>query len=414
MGSFPSSNKGQRVSSGIAGRMFGRMESLDNFSLVHPCIDNWLSEVAESEATDKSYRSKLDYFVEYCQSQGKEFFRIVDDFRELKFKHSIAKEVFIEEWEDMIRGFKTWMKRQPDRFASLHQQSILTVLRSFMNYWRVPINVELPRHAFVTYHNRDIKKDEIRLILNRASTRDKVIFLMLAESGMRPETICSLKYWQLKEDFEAKRVPMRILMPASELKDAVGDRWTFIGEDGFTILSEYLATRSPLGDDDNVFLPERQCKDESGFDAVSVSAKFGKIVRSLNIAQSFGRGKPSKIRLYSLRKYFRNNMNVDYGYREFWMAHTIYSDAHYISRDVEQHRKLYSEGYKHLRVYSANPENMIEVYSKLEDTQTENKQMRDLLTSVAPILELLKDIDVAQSKRFLEMVKDKRERSGLS
>ena len=45
---------------------------------------------------------------------------------------------------------------------------------------------------------------------------------------------------------------MRILTPAETLKDHVGDRWSFIGEDGEKALREYLKPRMPLKDQDYV------------------------------------------------------------------------------------------------------------------------------------------------------------------
>jgi hypothetical protein len=70
---------------------------------------------------------------------------------------------------------------------------------------------------------------------------------------------------------------------------------------------------------------------------------------------SKGKGKPRQLRLYCLRKYFRNNIKVESAYREFWMCHSFGVDEHYLSRDVEKHREKYAEGYESLRVFEATP-----------------------------------------------------------
>lgn len=138
----------------------------------------------------------------------------------------------------------------------------------------------MPKRACVVYHNRDLTRDEIRQILTFASPRYRVIWLIMAESGMRAETAVNLRYWQIKEDFEAKRIPMRIILPSSSLKDHVGDRFTFIGEDGFQELSEYLKRRLPLKDDDYVFASEKAGKVKGEqFSVASLSVKFNRIVR---------------------------------------------------------------------------------------------------------------------------------------
>jgi hypothetical protein len=106
------------------------------------------------------------------------------------------------------------------------------VIRSFFKFYKIPLDVELPRRIWVRYHNRDLSKDQIRQILARATPRDRTIFLVMAESGLRAQTTLSLRYWQIREDFEKNVVPMRIETPAETLKDHVGDRWSFTGEDG--------------------------------------------------------------------------------------------------------------------------------------------------------------------------------------
>jgi integrase len=152
-------------------------------------------------------------------------------------------------------------------------------------------------------------REELRQILTFASPRDRVIWLVMAESGMRAETAVGLRYWQMKEDFEARRIPMRIILPSESLKDHVGDRFTFIGEDGFKELSEYLRGRLPLKDDDYVFASEKAGKVKGEqFSVASLSVKFNRLVQKLGLDKPRGH-KPKSLRMHSLRKYFRNQCN---------------------------------------------------------------------------------------------------------
>ena len=86
--------------------------------------------------------------------------------------------------------------------------------------------------------------------------RNRAAWLMLAESGLRPDTVTNIRWWWIREDFQAERMPMRINIPQQFVKDKVGDRWSFIGEDGFRALKEYLKPRLPFQDDDYVFVRE--------------------------------------------------------------------------------------------------------------------------------------------------------------
>ena len=138
--------------------------------------------------------------------------------------------------------------------------------------------------AFVAHHNRDLTKEQIRKILSKASQRDTTIFLLMAESGLGSNTVVNLKYWQIKEEYEKGIVPLRILTPASEIKDHTGDRWSFIGEDGVKKLREYLDPRMPLKDQNYVFATEKpsRVKGEQ-FTEASLSTIFRRITEHLKM-----------------------------------------------------------------------------------------------------------------------------------
>lgn len=343
-------------------------------------VEDWLSAKAESPKTRKGYSFCWFHFKEFCSSRGKNADKLVEDYRQAKYQGEVLKEQWIEEWQDLVRTFPAWLK---PRYASLTQKLFLTVVKSYMKFWKIPVDVDLPKHACVTFHNRDLKKAELKQILTFASPRDRVIWGVMAESGMRADTAVNLQYWQIKEDFEAEKVPMKLLLPSSVLKDHVGDRWTFIGEDGFRELSEYLKKRLPLENDAYVFLSEKAGKVKGEqFSPASLSVKFNDLVQRIGIDKSRGKreeGKAPKlkeIRLHGLRKYFRNNMKADSSYIAFWMGHSLGTDAHYISRDIEEHRKRYAEGYPSLKVSGVTTESLAAFSDLLTEKDAEIKELR--------------------------------------
>jgi len=358
-----------------------------------PCqkLEDWLFARCESHKTRESYMFYWQNFVEFCKQRGLNAYNIVDDYRTVKYQDVYKREKFLEKWQDTIRAFCTWLKRKG--FAPLTIKNHLAVLRSFFGYWDIPLKVLLPKHSYVVYHNRDLTKDEVRQILNFASPRDRVMWLVMAESGMRVGTLVNLKYWQIKEDFEAERIPMKILLPSESLKDHVGDRWTFIGEDGYRELRNYLERRLPLDDDDYVFASEKQGRVKGKqFTGASLSVKFNRLVQKLGLDKSLGKRKPKKIRLHGLRKFFRNNMKADSSYVKFWMGHSLGTDAHYISRDVEEHRKRYAEGYKFLRIYEPSAETIFELSEKLRQRDREVQQLREQMEKMQAKYEEIKDL----------------------
>jgi len=316
-------------------------------------VEDWIAARCESSKSERGYREEIEEFAEFCEVRGKDFYRIVEEWRTAKRLGEADKDEFVDQWSDLVRAFTPIIRK---KYAPLTVKNYLTVVKSFMGFWKVPVDVELPKRACVIYHNRDLKREEVRQILTFASPRDRVIWLLMVESGMRPDTAVNLKYWQIKDDFEAARVPMRILMPAATIKDRVGDRWTFIGEDGFRELKEYLKGRGPLKDDDYIFGSERKgrVKGEQ-FTEASLSVKFNRVAKKLGLVEGKSSKGPNPVRMYGLRKYFRNNLKSEEAYRKWWFGHSLGSDEHYISRDPETHRQKYQEGYPHLRIFDIEP-----------------------------------------------------------
>jgi hypothetical protein len=369
-------------------------------------VQDWLSARAEAPKTKLGYEQGLAIFVEFCRARGKDFLKVVEEWRAARIAGVQAQDVFTDEWTDIVRSFSAHIK--PD-YAPLTVKNRLVAVKSFLHYWRVAVDVELPKRACVIYHNRDLTREEVRQVLTHASPRDRVIWLVMVEAGMRGQTAVDLKYWQIKEDFEKGVTPMRIMLPAAALKDHVGDRWTFIGEDGAGELKEYLKPRLPLKDDDYVFASERQgrVKGEQ-FSAASLSVKFNRVTHKLRMDQSRD-GKPKSVRMHGLRKYFRNNMKAEEAYREFWMGHSLGVDAHYITRDPEVHRREYARGYEHLRIFEPSIDSLAELrqdlLQKLQKKDQEMDQLRkqneDLADEVETIRRYLRKMPKADVARLV-------------
>jgi|GEM_PF-5987987 len=99
---------------------------------------------------------------------------------------------------------------------------------------------------------------------------------------------------------------------------------------------------------------------------MTFSREFNQIVTALKMVVR-EKGKPAPIRLYNLRKYFRNNLKMDIDYKEFLMGHKRGSDDSYISRDRELYRELYAKGYQSLRIYNPESIETSEAFQKLEE-----------------------------------------------
>ena len=348
-----------------------------------------MSKSCESPRSRKKYEEAIRQFQTYV----KEHYHVNIEnlkqlYREAKYKGEVEREKFLDQFKDIIDSFSCYIKTLD--YSPMNEARVLATIRSYCHKscGMKDLEVESPKHVYPKYHNRDITKEEIRKILEHASIRDKLFFLMMCESGLRPDTLVNLRYRHIKEDYEAKRTPMKIDLPSNILKDRVSARFTFIGEDSVKLLREYLSLRPSMKDDDPIFLAERG-EEKIGMEALS--NKFGRIILKLGLCStSEGKGKPKELRLYSLRKYFSNNMRCDSTFREYWMCHSNVTD-HYISRDVARHREEYTKGYPSLRIFDTSFVDLGDLTAQLRNKDSEIKELKEQLLEFKATQEKLEE-----------------------
>jgi integrase len=352
----------------------------------------WLNQVSESETTKRRYLQDILQFERFAvENYGLDVKSLPLKWRQAKYNGEAEREKFLDQLNDVLRDYFAFLK---GRVTPLSVKRKMSTVMSFLHAFDIPAKPLRIRYPYVVYHNRDITKDELRLIVEASDVRDRAIWLILYESGMRPQTLAKLKWKHVKADFG--NVPMRIDLTPDILKCRVSQRWTFIGEDGVKALKTYLASRLPLKDDDFIFTTEKPSN--KPLTSQAMSQAFNKIVQKLKLAKSEGK-KPKELRLYCLRKAFRKYMAsaVDSAYVEFWMGHTS-TATHYLSMDVEFHRQLYKKGYENLRLYE--PSNITKILeeqrAEIERLRSQLNQMQRQYQEAMQTIELLKKTDLIQ------------------
>ena len=337
-------------------------------------VENWI--IKSCTGKKPYYRKELSNFVEWANL---ELGHVVETWDSVKYDPR-EKEKFIDELSTVVQDYYIHLKKVG--YAPNTMDTKVSAVLSFFKYLKIDVDFEHQRYAFVKYHNRDLSKEDIKSILDNSTLRDRCFFLMMLESGLRPDTLTSIKYKHIKEDYEAGKVPMKIDLPSEILKDRVSARWTFIGEDGFKVLKEYLKNRE-LKDEDYLFIPSKPgtAKSDSYLGDKAFSSVFGRLATKLKMVEKTKERKPRQVRLYCLRKHFRNYMTCDPSYREYWMGHSIGVDEHYISRDPERHRQEYLKGYKSLRIYPES-EDVTALAAKLVEKEKEIEDLKAQLQAV--------------------------------
>jgi len=203
---------------------------------------------------------------------------------------------------------------------------MVTAVRSFFKYNDLPLGHIPEVRAYVRYHNRDIDKKEIADILSVSHPRDRAFFAFMAQSGLRPTTLCKLRFKHIQRDFSSDTVPCQIDVPREIAKGKYQGYFTFIGPEAFRYLRNYLKTRDQLQPESYLFT-KHGTEDPTTYSNMSIRfRKTALKLRKKGILQFTQEAirKPSEIRLYSLRKFFRKYANqAGFEFVQFWMGHVV-------------------------------------------------------------------------------------------
>ena len=338
-------------------------------------VTTWLTTISNSSQTKDKYSLAFARFLSHTNINPD---TLVEEWRQAKYKYP-ENQMFIDKYTDIVQDYYSMMCNR-ENCTTLSANTKITSILSFFQFHRIPnkhgLDIRKQKNAYVKYHNRDIRKSEIKRILEHSGIREKAFYLMMVESGLRPNTLCQLKYKHIKEEFEENRIPMKIDIPAEILKDRVGNRFTFIGEDGYNALKEYLSPRGKLEDNDYLFIEKKRQKTREYLSPETFSSFFKRVVLKLGLAKVEEKGKPKQLRLYCLKKYWYNRNDAEEIYRKFWAGWSLGTQGHYLTRDVEKHRQVYAEAYESLRIYEHIPIEVTEFKDKLEIAEEEIKALK--------------------------------------
>jgi integrase len=302
-------------------------------------------------------------------------------------------------------ALKTWISHLTQRGDLLEATINLRVctVKNFFKYNDLPLGLVPQARKKVTFHNRDIEKEEIVRILNVSTPRDKAFFAVMAQSGLRPDTIAHLRIKDLEPDLSQNRVPCKIEVRQENTKGKYASYISFIGEEALRLLKDYLNTRPNLKPESFLFTAhglEKSLHRATASKAFMYAARKLKEKGILNyeIQQE---GKPSELRLYNLRKFFRKHAaQAGFENTEYWMGHTGGVDGHYRPKDTEFYRQIYAEkAMPHLRLEMATPS---ETEKQIEELRKENALLKEKMAKIESSREsleaLLKRVEELEKK----------------
>jgi hypothetical protein len=145
----------------------------------------------------------------------------------------------------------------------------------------------------------------------------------MAQSGLRPNTIVQLR---LKHLEPLDKVPCKIEVPKEIAKGKYGSYVTFISTDAIKYLKQYLDTRANLTQDSLLFCAHDNPNNPVNVKDISRAFRLAgrKLEESGAVKYEIRQGKPSELRLFNLRKFFRKYANqMGFEVVEYMMGHMV-------------------------------------------------------------------------------------------
>jgi len=335
-------------------------------------IEVWINNVAISHSNSTGTSAKYkQHFQEFCDFIGKTPQQILDDYE------ASTDRKFKREYSQLLRTFRSHLVEK--RLAPNTIHGAESAVKSFFKYNDLPLGYIPSVRLRVVHHNKDITREEIKLIIDASTVRERAFYAVMAQSGLRPYTICKLKHKQIKEEFEKGIIPCMIDVPEEHAKGKYHSYFTFIGEEAVRYLKAYLNTKPGIQADDYIFT--KQGKTNIPASPRSLGSLFLRTVLKLQTkglmeVEQEKRGKPHTIRLYNLRKWFRKQAGqMGFENVEFLMGHTVKAGQHehYRPKDKEWYREKYKEIMPNLRIETLTP---TESEKRVDDVLEENKELK--------------------------------------
>jgi integrase len=346
-------------------------------------VELWLNHVAkkhsDSQNTRVVYKQRFEYFCGWVNTKPQDLINEFDSITTYEGEKGYRKKL-----ERILNAYLLHLSGKYDANGTI--RNYMAPVNSFLTFYKIGVKGEIVKDE-LKYHNRDITPTELKAIMEHSSLRDKTYFKMFAESGLRPHTLSQLKFKHLKVDYEANRVPCKIDIPKEIVKGKTKGHYTFIGSEALSLLKAYLEPRRDkatniIDDEEYIFLPVRGTTRKAMTN--SFSTIFRNTANRLGIrvkpSNNVNRGAKAEIRIYCLRKFFRNQaMAMGREVTHFMMGHTLdMNDEHYFSSEnVEKLRNLYREkAYPNLRIYDTTVSQELVSETLAKDSIIKDLQMK--------------------------------------
>lgn len=227
--------------------------------------------------------------------------------------------------------------------------------------WRDVILPSIERQV----EDRAPTKEELRRIINVSNLRDKALILTAISSGMRRNTLLTLKVGDVNFEYpDVARIVVKRQYEVEGKKFKSGRKIskkrnfyaTFITPEARKTLEEYIEQRKRLGEDVNenspLFTSIRHADLGTFLNANYLSLHWGRLLKKAGLTTKSG--KWHVIHLHTLKKFAETqfiNAGIKPSYREFWLGHKgAYLESNYFRGEESEHLKEYRKALPNLSI----------------------------------------------------------------
>jgi hypothetical protein len=119
-------------------------------------------------------------------------------------------------------------------------------VKNFLKFHGIEVKNKLPFKKTIKYLDKIPTKEELRQILNAAtSIPTRIAIELMCYGGLRPEDICDLTYSSIKSDFEKEISPCAVFVPQAR-SDSV--YVTFTPKTTVKLICQYFKLRESKGE----------------------------------------------------------------------------------------------------------------------------------------------------------------------
>jgi len=271
---------------------------------------------------------------------------------------------FRYEFTDFVR--KLEKEGKAGSYIARFKKVILSWLKFNDIRLQLTVNISGENETPTIANERVPSKEELARILRKATSRGRVAIVMMAFSGLRPESLGDyegtdglrlgdIKDLRISDEIQFDKTPSMVMVK-NKLSKARHQYFSFIGEEGTTYIKEYLEERRKQGEELTYDSPLLQ------FDVRGV--KKNNFLRTTLVTRDIREAIEQaglKMRPYVLRAYFSTALDIaeskgliSHPWRQFIMGHKGDIEARYstnkrLSPDmIEEMRQSYQKCLKYM------------------------------------------------------------------